>query len=137
MKVGNPSYYFLISLQVIVAILSIVYLVYLTVFAFFNPDKPAWLGTVKDERTIFGSYEEVKDKEAVRVIDIHSRFTSWFTWGFINWFWPPLIIAVSWICYKINSCCGIFSVIIMGCWGSCSILTWLILGIAWRFSYDG
>lgn len=135
--VGKPIYYTFIGFNITVGVLSVIYLICLFVYGFFNPDSEAWLGTLEDKRTIFGSLEAVKEQEAIHVTNIHKRYVSWFAWGFFNWFVPPISILITYYSYKLNSVCGMVGFVISGCWGACSILLWLILGLAWRFSYDG
>jgi len=73
----------------------------------------------------------------VQVVNIHARFTTWFAWGFINWLVPPMVVLISYVSWRTSSRCGTVSIAITGCWGTCSFLIWFIMGIAWRFNYDG
>ena len=123
--------------NITLAVLSVIYLIFLFVYGFFNPDSPAWLGTIGEKRTIFGSLEQANEEKASTIIDIHKRFVSWFAWGFFNWFIPPAVILIAYFSYKVNAVCGMVGLVISGCWGACSIVTWMILGAAWRFSHDG
>ena len=136
--VGKPIYYAFIGITIATAIIAVVYLILLFIYGFFNPDRPAWLGTVDEKRSIFESSESARDDyQAVQILNIHARYTSWFSWGFINWFIPPLTVLLSYYSYRKDWRCGQVAVAITSCWGTCSILVWLILGMAWRFNYDG
>ena len=61
----------------------IVFLVYLGIYAFDNPDTGAWYGLVKKEQTLFATEEAGKLVGAEELVDIHNRFVVWFLWGFI------------------------------------------------------
>lgn len=66
----------------------IVLLVYLGIYAFDNPDTDAWYGLVKKEHTLFATEDAGKLAGAEELVDIHSRFISWFLWGFIQMLAP-------------------------------------------------
>ena len=64
----------------ILTTLLVIWTVYLCIYAFDNPDQPAWYGKKDGKPSLFGSPEE---QGAGELTDIHQRFVSWFLWGFI------------------------------------------------------
>ena len=56
----------------------------LFIFAFFNPDKPAWTQmSVTESSKLYASLDEAGGNKQM-LVDVHSRFASWFAWGFIT-----------------------------------------------------
>ena len=116
------------------AALPVVWTVYLGIYAFDNPDQPAWYGVTDGKPSLFGSPDE---QGAGELTDIHQRFVSWFLWGFIQalapWLLAPFIVSCMVLSPELGSLCGILSCCGLGC----SSLAWWIAGIVWRFRSDG
>ncbi len=54
------------------------------IYAFANPDKPAWIGhSEKDEFSLYATEEAAKGAKALDIVDIHSKYVTWFTYGFL------------------------------------------------------
>jgi len=70
------------------SVVPIVFLVYLGIYAFNNPDQDAWYGLVKTEQTLFTTEDAGKMVGAENLVNIHSRFVVWFLWGFIQMLAP-------------------------------------------------
>ena len=123
----------------ICASLPIVFLVYLGIYSFNNPDSEAWLGTgVDGKHALFATETKGMTAKATDMVDIHARFIIWFTWGFMQSLVAPLasviIIGLGSIIHpSLGACCSG----LLGCGMSCGGLAWWITGIVWRFRSDG
>jgi hypothetical protein len=68
------------------------FVIYMAIFAFSNPDPEAWYGlsttttggvsTTVDE--LYATEALGTTDSAADLFDIHGRFITWFTWGFLN-----------------------------------------------------
>ena len=117
---------------------TLVLVVCFFIFAFYNPDKAAWVGQVaKDERQMFPDKEAGEAVSAISLVNVHSRFEAWFLWGFVNEFVVPIVLLLAYLTFKVDQIFGTLGVGITGCWGSMSILAWFIIGLVWRFTADG
>ena len=121
-------------LALVMAALPVIWTVYLGIYAFDNPDQPAWYGVVDGKPSLFGSPDE---QGAGELTDVHQRFVSWFLWGFIQalapWLLAPFIVSCMVLSPELGSLCGILSCCGLGC----SAIAWWIAGIVWRFRSDG
>ena len=111
----------------------IAWTVYLGIYAFDNPDSPAWYGIVDGKPGLFENHE----LESVELLDIHRRFASWFLWGFIHALAPWLLFLCVKVCTALSPKLGECSQILAICSYGCSTVAWWVTGIVWRFRPDG
>lgn len=109
---------------------------YLGIFAFNNPDQPAWYANVAGVEGLFGSAEAATAGGALTVDDVHGNFVTWFTWGFANMvtmFGTMLCAGVlGSFLPSLASCAMTLS----GC-AQCSGFAWWIAGMVWRLRQSG
>ena len=111
--------------------LSIVYLVYLGIFAFNNPDNQVFYTSQGSEEKLTAT---LSNKHSV---DVHAQFVGWFTVGFSLAILPCATGLVSGLIFLINeTCAGYFSKLIT-CLSGCVGIAWFITGIVWRFRESG
>mmetsp|Transcript_23076 Transcript_23076/g.30711 ORF Transcript_23076/g.30711 Transcript_23076/m.30711 type:complete len:127 (-) Transcript_23076:370-750(-) len=115
------------------------FVIYLGIYAFNNPDREAWVGLAAEtnDRTLFRAHAELDASKAIQVVNIHSRFTAWFFWGFINWFAPLFIVTCAVLTCSINQFCGLVTISALSLASACSATAWFIVGAIWRFNKDG
>ena len=108
-------------------------------YAFFNPDNPAWYGEIYDDDGVitprlFADPTDILDKWGRPLVDIHGRFVTWFTYGFILML-TPFISVLGGIFMKDNQCIRNF-INKIG-WGSFWLFSfiWGLIGYFCRFSY--
>ena len=136
-KVEGPAAIPFVLLCCACCIAPIVFVVYLGVYSFNNPDNEAWLGV-----TPAGEYELYKDEASgagsTDLVDIHSRFVIWFTWGFLQNLVAPLasglLVGMGLMLHPIL---GSVCMCLLGSAMSCGGIAWWITGIVWRFRSDG
>ena len=112
-----------------------VFATFLGIYAYNNPDQQAWYGIVDGKQQLFADPSEAGSN--MDLVDIHSRFQTWFHWGFISMVALPvntLLMVLFMFCNATlgNICCC--SCIFVT--GSTS-LAWFISGLVWRFRQDG
>ena len=112
-------------------------IVFLFIYAFYNPDNKAWIGKVEGEIHLF-EFEKSHDY-ATDVVNIHLKFKSWFKSGFfLHTFCIIIAVGFVGIAFKIcNYEVGQFCVCIQTLLYSCLWIAWWILGIVTRFSKYG
>ena len=120
-----------------IAVLPVIWLIYIGIYTFDNPDSQAWYGISSDtnEPALFSSLVSAGNEE--KFIDIHGRYVNWFLWAFLQslapWILGPIIIIAMFISPEFGSLCGIITF----CGMSCSWTAWFIAGILWRFRKEG
>lgn len=113
--------------------------VYLGLYAFRNPDQPAWVGETDEEKlALFESRASAKEQvKMYRVTNVHAHFEAWFVFGFLVNLSPALIFTI----YKTAALCSFeiakFLAITLAFLAGLAWTTWYILGIVWRFSRAG
>ena len=124
-------------IALVLAALPVIWLVYLGIYSFNNPDKPAWYGLIDGKPSLFANQEEATASNATELTNIHERFVAWFTWGFFQSLAPlllaPFIASCMVLSPELGSACAIGSCCLM----SCNALAWWTTGIIWRFKADG
>ena len=117
----------------------IIFMVYLGIYAFNNPDQEAWYGLDTDGKgALFASEDAGLTGRATELVDIHARFVTWFLWGFIQTLVLPLSATILvGLGMLIHPSLGSFCSGLLGCGMSCGGLAWWITGIVWRFRSDG
>ena len=61
-----------------------VYIIYMGLYTFSNPDKEAWVGIdTKGKQMLYPDQETGTKARASELVDIHKNFFIWFLWGFI------------------------------------------------------
>jgi len=125
--------------------LFLTFVIYLAIFAFSNPDSETWIGNVTstDPATststttmTFGTEEELTASSATDMLDIHARFVTFFTWGFLNTalccgfcctgvLMSRCVPALVGCCFALSSCT------------QCSSTIWYIMGLVWRLNAAG
>ena len=121
-------------------VIPIVFIVFLAIYGFNNPDNEAWIG--KDRGGDIHLYEnkiEVEMDGASDVVNIHTRFGAWFIWGFImHCITPTLALGVVG-CSVL--CCSPVMISVITCilasLASAAGMAWWITGIVWRFNDYG
>lgn len=120
-----------------VSTLPLIFFIFMTVYAFANPDKEAWYGKVGETNALYTNEDALKEANAAEMINIHGRFVSWFVWGFWMQIAPIGLLAIT---FSV-SCCSAVGATILGIvlytGLTCSMLAWWICGIVWRFRTDG
>ena len=123
------------------------FVIYLAIYAFANPDSETWIGTVAgptDQATglagpdimKFGTEESLTAEGATDMLDIHARFVTFFTWGFLNTalccgfcctgvLMSRCVPALVGCCFALSSCT------------QCSSTIWYIMGLVWRLNEAG
>ena len=120
------------------------FVIYLAIYAFSNPDPETWIGSVPkvdaqgqptgEETWALGPEANfAQDSDA---LDIHARFVTWFTWGFLNTalccgfcctgvLMSRCVPALVGCCMALSSCT------------QCSAFIWYIMGLVWRLNETG
>ena len=120
------------------SIVPIVFIVYLGIYAFNNPDQEAWYGLDSNgKQALFPDEASATAASATEVADMHQRFVGWFLWGFIQIFAPCAAACLSAIFMMISPTIGSVCGGLLGCATGCGGLAWWIAGIVWRFRADG
>ena len=88
-KVEGPMAVPFVLLACACCIAPIVFIVYLGIYAFNNPDNDAWIGKTSgnvdtSDFKLFNTQEDGSKGGATDLVDIHARFVSWFFWGFLQ-----------------------------------------------------
>ena len=61
-----------------------VFIIYMGLYTFSNPDKEAWVGLdTKGKQTMYPDQIAGIDARATELINIHETFYVWLLWGFI------------------------------------------------------
>ena len=111
--------------------LSIVYLVYLGIYAFNNPDNQVFYTSQGSEQKLTATLSNEHSE------DVHSQFVSWFTVGFTLAILPCATALLTGLIFMINeTCAGMISKLIT-CLSGCVGIAWFITGIVWRFKESG
>lgn len=116
----------------------IVLTVYMGIYAFNNPDNPAWLGTSPElENKLYADEAAGLADNAQSMVDIHNRFVNWFMWGFITMIAPIGSALLYAMLIFISPALAQFCGGTLSCAIGCSSIAWWIVGIVWRFRSDG
>ena len=116
----------------------IVFIVYLGIYAFANPDNEAYVGKNADGE--FHMYYTKKAADfAEDVRDVHGTWVTWFKQAFfLHSTVPAIAIGFIGIGYKLcNPTIGSFCICIQTACYSCLFVAWWILGIVYRFNDYG
>jgi len=126
--------------------LFLTFVIYLAIFAFSNPDNLTWIGNkpgtadpVTGEITYtmtLDTEENLNAANATDMVDIHGRFVTFFTWGFLNTalccgfcctgvLMSRCVPALVGCCFALSSCT------------QCSTTIWYIMGLVWRLNEQG
>ena len=121
----------------VVATPFLVLTVYLGIYAFKNPDQPAWYGIDSDgSMALYATEKDANVSGALLLVDIHRRFHIWFLWGFSLAVAPCAALII----FPIFSCIpilGNFLISILSFGMCCGWFAWWIVGILWRFRAMG
>ena len=121
---------------------AITYTVYLTIYAFSNPDPTdCWWVDGMAAGTVSKTIAESAGAALTPVmepINAHSVFVAWFVWGFWTCVSPCIAAPV----FIILGCMQLPQVVmvlggLLSCGVSCSSLFWIIFGSIWRFGSMG
>ena len=112
---------------------KITFWVYLGIYAFSNPDLPAFHQAEPQRLLATQNIDET-------LVPIHDQFVLWFTWMFAN-----ICVAAGFICLApilmtcMMKCDGLSKCIagLYSCGLCCSSLACFITGAVWRFSTAG
>ena len=123
------------------------FLVYLGIFSFKNPDQEAWYGLAPGGvNALFNTQEAGTAALATELINIHKRFYIWFLWGFIVMLTVVIFYIVIGLCLLTEKgmeiiITSVFEnlVLIITLLSIFSLqgFVWWILGIVWRFNPVG
>ena len=135
------------TLACVIANLLLTLITFLAIFSTLNPDKEAWAGSIEISEaadggprllyTLYSEKAQGEEANASNLIDVHGRFVTWFSCGFLLSM-TPLPIAITSLCiYICHNRVGIFVAYVYGCTVGCGFVAWWVLGLCWRFSELG
>ena len=112
--------------------LQLIFIVYLGIYSFANPNADAFYDPAGPQLTAEGSSANGGDLE-----NVHTNFVVWFTWGFAMTLSPcamGLAFFLLNLCSEsLAACCGM----LFNCGVACGMIAWYIAGIVWRFKQSG
>merc|ERR1712060_294294 len=131
-------YAIFIGLAIAQIAILITFVVLLAVYAFNNPDAPAWHGYITAEQhSLYPSEEAAVAGGAKDVTNYHGKYVSWFTWGFVQMIAPTILLVLFLTTGLLKSVVGNFLYATTSCVIGCSSLAWFIVGLTLRYSTTG
>ena len=126
-----------VVIAILVSLIPITLTILFGVYAFGNPDQPAWYGLESGQPSLYASEELAKAASAEDIVNIHGRFVNWFFWGFLVFVSPFIITLLLVACVFVSPNTATVCGPVLSFATACGSLVWYILGIVWRFNSKG
>lgn len=115
---------------------TIVLAAFMSKYAFNNPDREAWYVYIDGEPELFATEAEAIEAGQIEPLNIHGRYTAWFTWAFFTALGPIYMILSCAVTHRLPTLKSITT----GCFCfiySISFLGLTIAAMVWRLNHIG